>query len=70
MQKFVWETFATRDGFFELFVSVNSGKVKLRVQLRVVASSLRALELEHGICGLFADIPPVFTRVTSVKELL
>jgi len=50
----------TRDGFLELFVSVNSGKVKLRVQLRIVAFPPRALagtmemyvELEQGICGL------------------
>jgi hypothetical protein len=54
------ERFPTRDGFLELFVSVNSGKVKLRVQLRAVAFSPHALagtremylELEQGICGL------------------
>ena len=57
----MWEKFPTGDGFLELFVSVNSGKVKLRVQLRVVAFPSRALagirevylELEQEICGLY-----------------
>jgi hypothetical protein len=40
----VWERFPTRDGFLELFVSVNSGKVKLHVQLRrIIAFSPHAL---------------------------
>ena len=63
MQKLCGKDSHTRDGFLELFVSVNSGKVKLRVQLRVVAFPPRALaelagtrevylELEQGICGL------------------
>ena len=47
--------------FLELFVSVDSGKVKLHVQLRIVAFPPRVLagtmgvyvELEKGICGLW-----------------
>ena len=60
MQKLCGKDSHTRDGFLELFVSVNSGKVKLRVQLRIVAFPPRALagtmemyvELGQGICGL------------------
>jgi hypothetical protein len=33
----LWQRFPTGDRFLELFVSVNSGKVKLHVQLRIVA---------------------------------
>lgn len=43
MQKLCGKDSHTRDGFLELFVSVNSGKVKLRVQLRIVAFPPRAL---------------------------
>jgi hypothetical protein len=61
MQKLCGKDSHTRDGFLELFVSFNSGKVKLRVQLSIVAfPPPRALagtmemyvELEQGICGL------------------
>ena len=60
MQKLYEEDSHTRDGFLELFVSVNSGKVKLRVQLRIVAFPPTCtswdngdfVELEQGICGL------------------
>ena len=44
MQKLCGKDSHTRDGFLELFVSVNSGKVKLRVQLRIVAFPPRAPE--------------------------
>jgi hypothetical protein len=62
MQKLCGKDSHTRDGFLELFVSVNSGKVKLRVQLRIVAFPPRELAgtmemhvvLEQGICGLCA----------------
>ena len=48
------------DGFLRLFLSVYSGKDKLRVQLRIVEFPPRALagttvvyvELEQVICGL------------------
>jgi len=51
MQKLCGKDSHTRDGFLELFVSVNSGKVKLRVQLRIVAFPPRALAGTMEMCG-------------------
>jgi len=52
MQKLCGKDSHTRDGFLELFVSVNSGKVKLRVQLRIVAFPPTCTSWDNGdVCG-------------------